>query len=101
MNQIKQAVDGQERSGVEQLRNTGRLGYQAATYRAPTGSNGIGDALLDFGRNAASFYGAHRDFQKSKADERSNEIIRKLTPEQRRAATANGTLLYQDDQDAM
>lgn len=101
MNQIKQAVDGQERSGVEQLRNTGRLGYQAATYRAPTGSNGIGDALLDFGRNAASFYGAHRDFQKSKADERSNEIIRKLTPEQRRAATANGTLLYQDDPDAM
>ncbi|WP_222114597.1 hypothetical protein, partial [Staphylococcus epidermidis] len=35
--------------------------------------------------------------QRDKADERSDEIIRKLTPEQRREAIKNGTLLYQDD----
>ncbi len=46
-------------------------------------------------------YGSYKEVQKSQADERSNEIIRKLTPEQRREAIANGTLLYQDDPDAM
>lgn len=101
MNSIKQAVDGQERTGVEKLRNTGRLGYRAATFEAPQQGEGIGQALLQFGRNAATAFGAYKDHQQSLADERSNEIIRKLTPEQRRKAVANGSLLYQDDPDAM
>src|SRR3990167_3104832 len=100
-NTIAQAVDGQERSGVERLRDTGRLGYQAATFQAPRGSNGVSEALLNFGENATRLYGTYKDVQKTQADERSNEIIRKLTPEQRRAAVANGSLLYQDDPDAM
>lgn len=101
MSIIKQAVEGQERSSVERLRETGRLGYQAVTHQAPQQGRNIGDALRDFGENAGRLYGAHRHQQKSLADERSNEIIRKLTPEQRRQATADGTLLYQDDPDAM
>lgn len=100
-NLISQAVDSQERTGVERLRDTGRLGYQAAVIKAPVGDSGIADALLNFGHNATKLYGTYKDAQKSRADERSNEIIRKLTPEQRRAAIANGTLLYQDDPDAM
>lgn len=100
-NLISQAVDGQERSGVERLRDTGRLGYQASTVRAGSGNNGLSDALLNFGENAGRLYGTYKDAQKSQADERSNEIIRKLTPEQRREAVSNGSLLYQDDPDAM
>lgn len=100
-NTISQAVDGQERSGVERLRDTGRLGYRAATIQAPVGNNGIGEALRNFGNSAANLYGEYRQASKTQADARSNEIIRKLTPEQRREAVANGTLLYQDDPDAM
>ena len=98
---IAHALDSQERTGVERLRDSGRLGYQAATYKAPVGSNGISEALQNFGANAARLYGSYKEGQKSQADERSNEIIRKLTPEQRRQAVASGTLLYQDDPDAM
>lgn len=100
-NQIQQAVEGQERSGVERLRDTGRLGYRAATFQAPQQGEGIGQALLRFGQSATELYSAQKSFNQSRADERSNEIIRKLTPEQRRQAVANGTLLYQDDPDAM
>jgi hypothetical protein len=98
---ISQAVDGQERSGVEKLRDTGRLGYQAASFKAGSQGSGVGEALLSFGNSAARLYSNYSEVNKSHADERSNEIIRKLTPEQRRAAVAGGTLLYQDDPDAM
>lgn len=101
MTSIKQAVDGRERSSVQTLRDTGRIGYRAANYEAPQQGRSVGQALIDFGQNATKLYGAHREQQKSLADERSNEIIRKLTPEQRRAAVASNTLLYQDDPDAM
>lgn len=100
-NLISQAVDSQERTGVERLRDTGRLGYQAATFQAPRGTSGVGDSLRNFGENAARLYGNYKEGAQSRADERSNEIIRKLTPEQRRQAVASGTLLYQDDPDAM
>lgn len=98
---IGQAVDSQERTGIERLRDTGRLNYQAAHFQAPQGTNGVGEAVRRFGETATHFYAGYRADERIRADERSNEIIRKLTPEERRAATANGTLLYQDDAEAM
>lgn len=100
-NSINEAVASQERTGVERLRETGRLGYRAASYQAAPVDDSLSKAFRNFSQSAADMYGSYRQVQKSKADERSNEIIRKLTPEQRRAAMANGTLLYQDDPDAM
>mgnify|MGYP007064763368 CR=1 FL=1 len=100
-NFINQAVEGQERTGVERLRDSGRLTYRAATYQAPTGNDGVSQALLQFGQTSVQTYGSYKKVMADRADERSNEIIRKLTPEQRREAIANGSLLYQDDPDAM
>lgn len=100
-NTISQAVEGQVRTGVEKLRDTGRLRFQGSAVQAAHGDNGVGQALLRFGEQSVDLFGKYKDVQKSKADERSNEIIRRLTPEQRRQAIASGTLLYQDDPDAM
>jgi hypothetical protein len=100
-NSIGDAVESQGRSGVERLRETGRLQYRAVKPQAAQQNNSLSDALKNFGNSAVELYGTHRAIQKTKADERSNEIIRKLSPEQRREATANNTLLYQDDPDAM
>ncbi len=101
MNRISQAVEGQERSGVDRLRETGRLQYRAAQPQAKAQDESLGRAFKNFGEQSAKMYGSYREEKKNLADERSNEIIRKLTPEQRREAIANGTLLYQDDPDAM
>lgn len=100
-NAINQAVGSQERSGVERLRDTGRLGYRAATVQAQQVDTSTAEAFSNFAENSAKLYGAYKKERTALADERSNEIIRKLTPEQRREAVANGTLLYQDDPDAM
>ena len=100
-NTIDQAVTNQDRTGVERLRDTGRLGYRAANIQQTQQNTSLVDAFKNFGAAATDMYGAHRKVQQAKADERSNEIIRKLSPEQRREAIANGTLLYQDDKDAM
>lgn len=100
-NLISQAVEGQERTGVERLRETGRLSYRAATFQAGRTDDSLAQAIQRFGQQSASLYGDYRRVQTQQADERSNEIIRKLTPEQRREAIANGNLLYQDDPDAM
>lgn len=108
MSLIDRAVSGQERNGVERLRETGRLGYRAVTHQAEGVDTSLGQAFQNFGAQSARLYGAHQqkqklleDERKKLADERSNEILRKLTPEQRREAFANGTLLYQDDPYAM
>jgi len=100
-NTINQAVESQERSGVERLRETGRLGYRAANIQTQQVDNSLGQAFSNFAESAGQLYGTYRKQVMDRADERSNEIIRKLTPEQRREAVANGTLLYQDDPDAM
>lgn len=75
--------------------------YQAANIQAPTGESGLARALTNFVEAGTGLYKQFNEEQKSKADERSNEIIRKLTPQQRRDAIQNGTLLYQDDPYAM
>jgi len=77
------------------------LGYRAANVQASSGSNGVSQALLSFGEASARFYQGYDRAAEQQADARANEILTKMTPEQLRAATADGTLLYQDDQRAM
>lgn len=74
---------------------------QAATIEAPRGGNGLADAMRNFVGTAADTYNKYDAAMQKQAEERSNEIIRKLTPEQRREAIADGTLLYKDDARAM
>ncbi|UZT50094.1 internal virion protein [Enterobacter phage 01_vB_Eclo_IJM] len=76
------------------------LDYQAANVQGQTGDSGLAKALTDFVSTGAGVYKQFQDKAKDLGDERSNEIIRKLTP-QRREAIQNGTLLYQDDPYAM
>ncbi|UZT50151.1 internal virion protein [Enterobacter phage 02_vB_Eclo_IJM] len=77
------------------------LDYQAANVQGQTGDSGLAKALTDFVSTGAGVYKQFQDKAKDLGDERSNEIIRKLTPQQRREAIQNGTLLYQDDPYAM
>ena len=72
-----------------------------AHHEARQGSNGLADAMRGFVKAGADAYNAYDAHSQNLAEERSNEIIRKLTPEQRREAIANGTLLYKDDARAM
>lgn len=77
------------------------LDYQAANIQGQQGDSGLAKALTNFVESGTGMYKQFQEKQKSQADERSNEIIRKLTPQQRRDAIQNGTLLYQDDPYAM
>lgn len=77
------------------------LDYQAASVQGQTGDSGLAKALTDFVSTGAGVYKQFQEKAKDLGDERSNEIIRKLTPQQRRDAIQNGTLLYQDDPYAM
>lgn len=74
---------------------------QGATHVAPQGDNGLASAMKNFVGTATDAYKQYDQTMKSRAEERSNEIIRKLTPEQRRQAIQDGTLLYKDDPYAM
>ncbi|WCD55405.1 internal virion protein [Pseudomonas phage phi 21A] len=74
---------------------------RAANITARTGNNGLADSMRNFVGTAKDAYSQYDATMKSRADERSNEIIRKLTPEQRRQAIQDGTLLYKDDPYAM
>lgn len=80
---------------------TGQVQFQASRQHADVGQNGFAQSMANFVKSGTNAYGDYQDQQRKAADERSNEIIRKLTPEQRREAISNGTLLYQDDPDAM
>lgn len=72
-----------------------------AQYEARKGSTGLSEAMRNFVSTGADAYNQYDDTMKKRAEERSNEIIRKLAPEQRREAIQNGTLLYKDDAYAM
>lgn len=88
--------------GLSRLRSGGGgMGYRAATTQAEGVRPSLLDSVMRFAKAGADMYQAKEQRQRDLADERSNEIIRKLTPEQRRKALNNGTLLYQDDQYAM
>lgn len=102
-NELAQALAQSEQTtgGRQGFRAGSGAGYQAARIRPEQTDNSLGDAMRNFVRSGADAYGAYENKRQSEADARSNEIIRKLTPEQRREAIGNGTLLYKDDPDAM
>lgn len=101
-NQISRAVDQAQMNTSQPLSgSTATVQFQAARQHADVGDNGFAASMANFVKAGTNAYGDFKDQQRKAADERSNEIIRKLTPEQRREAIANGTLLYQDDPDAM
>lgn len=87
--------------GMERLRGVKGMDYRAATIQAEQPRASLLDSISRFAKAGADMYMAKDERDKQRADERSNEIIRKLTPEQRRQAIQNGTLLYQDDPYAM
>lgn len=101
MSKIESALD-MARPGMSRLRATrGGMNYQAASIEAEKPKSSLLESIGRFAKAGADVVAAREQRQKDLADERSNEIIRKLTPEQRREALNNGTLLYQDDPYAM
>lgn len=104
MSKLSTALGNMAQPGMSRLRGTGTIEHKAIqvgvdpSYEQKSQLIGTVGKLAQMGADA---YMKYDDYKKSKADERSNEIIRKLTPEQRREAIKNGTLLYQDDPYAM
>ncbi len=104
MSKLSSALGNMAAPGMQRLRGTGGVDYQAIqvsqdpSYAEKSKLIGTIGKMVEMGADAYGKYDANK---KAKADERSNEIIRKLTPEQRREAIQNGTLLYQDDPYAM
>ena len=104
MSKLSNSLGNFGANGAPRLRGTGRVNITAATtyadpsYAAKSQLIGTVGKLAETGADA---FGKYKDNQKSKADERSNEIIRKLSPEERRKAIEAGNLLYQDDPYAM
>lgn len=101
MSKIESALQAAQ-PGLSRLRSgTGGMVYRAATTQAEQPKSSLLDTIGRFAKAGADMYAAKEQRARDLADERSNEIIRKLTPEQRREALNNGTLLYQDDPYAM
>uniref|UniRef100_A0AAT9S9K1 Internal virion protein gp15 n=1 Tax=Yersinia phage vB_YenP_WX2 TaxID=2973500 RepID=A0AAT9S9K1_9CAUD len=101
MSKIESALQAAQ-PGLSRLRSgAGGMGYRAATTQAEQPRSSLLDTIGRFAQAGADMYTAKEQRARDLADERSNEIIRKLTPEQRREALNNGTLLYQDDPYAM
>lgn len=101
MSKIESALQAAQ-PGLSRLRGgAGGMGYRAATTQAGQPRSSLLDTIGRFAQAGADIYTAKEQRARDLADERSNEIIRKLTPEQRREALNNGTLLYQDDPYAM
>lgn len=98
---VEQAFASRQLTGATRLRGGARSEVKAATIETPGVNSALSDSLQRFAQTGMGIAKAFDDKAKSLADERSNEIIRKLTPEQRRQAITNGTLLYQDDPYAM
>ncbi|UTQ78080.1 internal virion protein [Cedecea phage Yanou] len=101
MSKIESALQAAQ-PGLSRLRGgAGGMGYRAAATQAGQPRSSLLDTIGRFAQAGADMYTAKEQRARDLADERSNEIIRKLTPEQRREALNNGTLLYQDDPYAM
>lgn len=104
MSKLSEALGGVQSPGIDRLRDTGRLDpttpkpmLDPSYERKSKLYENIGRFFEAGGKMAK----AYDDKQRNLAEERSNEIIRSLTPEQRRAAIEGGYLLYQDDPYAM
>ena len=102
-NEIAQALgqSAQTTQGRTGFRTGQGAGLQAARIAKPVFDNSLGEAMRNFVKAGGEAFASYEQNRQSKADERSNEIIRKLSPEQRRQAIGDGTLLYADDPDAM
>lgn len=98
---IERALGSRQLQGAQRLRGGAQVDYQAARIETPQVNSGLAESLSNFMKTGVGIYDAFEKDQKSRGEERSDEIIRKLTPEQRREAVKNGTLLYQDDPYAM
>lgn len=99
---LQSALGQMTQPGATRLRGgPAAMKYNSVQVQAAPVRSGLVESLAKFGTALAEGASAYDKNQKDKADERSNEIIRKLTPEQRREAIKNGTLLYQDDPYAM
>lgn len=104
MSKLSEALGGMGTPQIARLRGGARLDPSTIEVGVDPSYADRSQRLGNLGKLAemgASAYSAYDAKQKSKADERSDEIIRKLTPEQRREALKKGTLLYQDDPYAM
>lgn len=100
-NNVMSALD-MARPGMSRLRSTaGGMGYQAANIQAEQPKSSLLESLGRFAKAGTDVYQAREEHRKGQADAQSNEIIRKMTPEQIREASNNGTLLYQDNPYAM
>ncbi|AZV02374.1 internal virion protein C [Pectobacterium phage Q19] len=96
------SISGIPQPGQSRLRGAPvKMNYQAGQAVVQPQRPSWVEALGNMAQAGADVYKAIDSKQQEDADARSNEIIRKLTPEQRREALNNGTLLYQDDPYAM
>ncbi|MBP5090051.1 hypothetical protein HUS91_31790, partial [Pseudomonas chlororaphis] len=102
-NEIARALDLSARSTSNRqgFRSGSGAGYQAARITPKVRDTSLADALQNFAKTGAGLYGVYDETQQAQGKERANEIIRKLSPSQRRADTEQGILLYQDDPYAM
>lgn len=99
---LQSALSQIPQAGTTRLRGgPASMNYRSVNIEAAPQRSNLLESLGKFGQAVGQAASAYDQKQKDQADERSNEIIRKLTPEQRRQAIANGTLLYQDDPYAM
>lgn len=101
-NEIERAVDGSQMQTSSRLASSvGTVGFQASVQRADVGNNGFAESMSNFVKAGTNAYGAYEAQAQKTADARSDEIIRKLQPDQIREAISAGTLQYQHDPDAM
>ncbi|AZE12643.1 Phage internal (core) protein [Pseudomonas chlororaphis subsp. aureofaciens] len=102
-NEIARALDLSARSTSNRqgFRSGSGAGYQAARITPEVRDSSLADALQNFVKTGTGLYGTYDATQQAQGKERANEIIRKLSPSQRRADTEQGILLYQDDPYAM
>lgn len=101
-NYIARAVEQANMGPREKLKGSGATTqFQASAQRADIGNNGFAEAMNNFVKAGTSAYGAYKEKSQKDAQAKSDEIIRTMTPAQRREAIGNGTLLAQDDPDVM
>lgn len=100
---LEQALSQLPQAGSTRIRGgSASMQYRPVTIQQEGfRQSNLVQSLAKFGTAMGEAADAYDKRQRDKADERSDEIIRKLTPEQRREAIKNGTLLYQDDPYAM
>lgn len=97
---LQQALSSMSTPSVKQLGQTGQQRVRAATIyedASYTNKSNLLGSIDRFTKYGADWYNQYDQKRRDLAEERSNEIIRKLTPEQRKEALQSGTLLYQDD----